>query len=335
MCTKLILAFNKTTFLRLASIKTLAMKKLRYTILFLFISTFNSNAQEETSFTQEEVIYARKHGMALTMVVLKPEKTNGKGIVHVMSGSWYSRYSFIKKGINKSKPFLESGYTVFLTMHRSNPKFDILDGVTDIQNAVQHIRFNAKKLNIDPNNIGITGSSSGGHLSLAVSTADDLKNPKSKNLVRRVSSKVQAAAVFYPPTDFLNWGRPNGYMNHLQHSNALAKSGILGALKFKIYDPEINAYRSVMDSIKLRKIAASVSPAQLVTIDDAPTYIIHGDSDRKVPLQQSQRIKKEFDRIGIPSVLKIKAGADHGWENMNTDRLEFVKWFDKHLNVTR
>jgi acetyl esterase/lipase len=311
------------------------MKKLFYIILLLFISTFISNAQENTSFSQEEVIYARKHGMALTMVVLKPEKTNGKAIVSVMSGAWYSRYSFIEKGIDKSAPFLKNGYTVFLTLHRSNPKFDILDGVTDIQNAVQYIRFNAEKLKIDPNNIGITGRSSGGHLSLVVSTADDLKDSKSKKPIKRVSSKVQAVAVFSPPTDFLNWGRPNGYMNHIQHANILAKSGILGALKFKIYDSEINAYRPIMDSIKLRIIAKSVSPAQLVTKDDAPTYIIHGDSDPKVPLQQSQHIKKEFDRIGIPSILKIKAGVGHSWDDMNIDRLEFVKWFDKYLKVAR
>jgi len=311
------------------------MKNLFCSLLLFSLSIFHSIAQEKASYTQEEVIYARKHGTALTMVILKPAKTNRKAIVHVMSGSWYSRYSFIEKGINKSKPFLESGYTVFLTLHRSNPKFDISDGVSDIQNAVQHIRFNAKKYSIDPNYIGITGSSSGGHISLTVSTADDIKNSKSENPVRRVSSKVQAVAVFYPPTDFLNWGSQNGYMNHLQHEKILARSGILGALKFKMYDPKINAYRPVMDSIKLRKITTSVSPAQLVTKDDAPTYIIHGDSDRKVPLQQSQRIKKEFDRIGIPSILKIKAGADHGWENMNIDRLEFVKWFDTYLIITR
>jgi len=71
----------------------------------------------------------------------------------------------------------------------------------------------------------------------------------------------------------------------------------------------------------------------LVTLDDAPTYIIHGDSDRKVPLQQSQLLQKKFDNIGVPLTLKIKLGADHGWENMNTDRLEFVKWFDKYLKV--
>ncbi len=206
-----------------------------FCFLFLFLfSTFISNAQEKASFTQEEVIYARKHGMALTMVVLKPEKSNGKGIVNVMSGSWYSRYAFIEKGITRSKPFLESGYTIFLTLHRSNPRFDIAEGATDVKHAVQHIRYNAKKFDIDPDNIGITGSSSGGHLSLLVSTANDLKSSESKNPVRRVSSKVQAVAVFYPPTDFFKlgttkwisklftiycWTRKKSYFRRIEISN--------------------------------------------------------------------------------------------------------------------
>lgn len=307
------------------------MNKLFY-ILFLFsVSTFNSNAQEKTSFTQEEVIYARKDGMALTMVILKPEKTNGKGIVNVMSGGWYSNNSFIAKEINESKPFLESGYTVFLTMHSSNPRYDIAEAASDIKHAVQYIRFNAKKFDIDPDNIGISGSSSGGHLSLVASTSNDLKNSNSENPVRRVSSKVQAVAVFYPPTDFLNWGRPNEYMNYLQSAPFLVKRHVLGALKFQVFDTINNVYKPIKDSIAIRKISISVSPAQLVTLDDAPTYIIHGDSDHTVPLQQSQLLKKKFDSIGVPLILKIKPGADHGWENMNIDRKEFVKWFDKYL----
>lgn len=301
-------------------------------MLFLFVFTpFNSNAQEKVSFTQEEVIYARKHGMALTMVVLKPEKTNGKAIINIISGSWYSNYSKIPKGIKNSKPFLDNGYTVFLTMHGSNPRFDLTEAASDIKHAVQYVRFNAKKFTIDPDYIGITGSSSGGHLSLATSTSDDLKNLKSENPVRRVSSKVQAVAVFYPPTDFLNWGQPNGYINYLQHAPELAKGYVLGAFKFQRFDKTDNVYKPIKDSIAVRKIALSVSPAQLVTLDDAPTYIIHGDSDRIVPLQQSQLLKKKFDSIGVPLTLKIKPGADHGWENMNKDRQEFVKWFDKYL----
>jgi len=309
------------------------MKKLFY---FLFLVSFSTNyttAQEQDSFTQDEVIYARKDGMALTMLVLTPKKTNGKGIISVISRAWFSKFSFIPNGINKAKPFLESGYTVFLTIHSSNPRYDIAEAANDIKHAVQFIRFNAEKYKIDPDNIGITGSSSGGNLSLIIGTSNDIKNVESNFPVRRVSSKVQAVAVFFPLTDLLNWGGSNRYMNYLQHSSALAKKHILGALKFQEYDSINDIYTPIKDSLALRKIAISVSPAQLVTLDDAPTYIIHGDKDHVVPLQQSRLIQKKFDSIGVPLTFIIKPGADHGWKNMNEDRKEFVKWFDKYLKV--
>ena len=48
------------------------------------------------------------------------------------------------------------------------------------------------------------------------------------------------------------------------------------------------------------KLAISLSPAQLVTADDAPTLIIQGDKDRLVPVQQSERMKEEMGKKQIP-----------------------------------
>ena len=309
------------------------MKNLFYLLFVFTFSVFNTNAQDKTTIDQEEVIYGRKHGMALTMVVLKPKKPIGIGIVSVISGNWFSNHSSLRRNIDRSTPFLNNGYTVFLVMHGSNPRFDIAEAATDVKWAVQHIRFNAEKYKIDPNHIGITGGSSGGNLSLIVSNSDDIKDTDSKIPERRVSSKVQAVAVFYPPTDFLNWGGPNRYMNYLQYSPILSQYRILGALKFQTYDSKSAIYKPIKDSIALRNKSISVSPAQLVTLDDAPTFIIHGDKDITVPLQQSKILQKSYDSIGVPLKLIVKPGASHGWPNMNEDRKEFVKWFDKFLKT--
>ncbi|MBK9569212.1 MAG: alpha/beta hydrolase fold domain-containing protein [Chitinophagaceae bacterium] len=64
---------------------------------------------------------------------------------------------------------------------------------------MRYIRYNAGKFGIDPDHIGITGGSAGGHLSLAVATADDKMNPTAPDPVDRVSSRVQAIAVLFPP----------------------------------------------------------------------------------------------------------------------------------------
>jgi acetyl esterase/lipase len=306
------------------------MQKFNFIILIALSLSTSIYSQENETFTQEEVIYGRKYGMALTMVVLKPEKPNGKGIISVVSGSWYSGYNQIKSwALDSGKPFIDNGYTVFLTMHGSNPRFDISDAVSDLKRAVQFVRYSADDFNVDPKNIGITGASSGGHLSLVVGTSDDIKNVESEDPVERVSSKVQAVAVFYPPTDFLNWGQPNAYMNYIEHGNLLGPS--LGAFKFNEYNETTFIYEAINDPVKLKEVSKSVSPAHLITNDDAPTYIIHGDKDATVPLQQSTILQEKFDDVKLPFELIIVQGADHGWKKMNEDRLKFVKWFDKYL----
>ena len=73
--------------------------------------------------------------------------------------------------------------------------------------AVRFIRYHARDYGIDPDRIGIYGASAGGHLSLMQGTAGDVGDPKAKDAVDRVSSRVQAVACFFPPTDFLNYGK--------------------------------------------------------------------------------------------------------------------------------
>lgn len=61
---------------------------------------------------------------------------------------------------------------------------------------------------MDPNKFGITGGSAGGHLSLSMGTQGGPGKPDSKDPVERESSAVQAVGCLFPPTDFLNYGKP-------------------------------------------------------------------------------------------------------------------------------
>jgi acetyl esterase/lipase len=153
------------------------------------------------------VIYDRKFGTTLTMDVFQPTNANGVGIIFLVSGGWLSSYdtpNMVTVNPDSIKLFLDHGYTVFAVVHGSQPKFIIPEIVEDLQRAVRFIRHNAGTYGVDPNRLGITGSSSGGHLGLMVATHGDAGNPKAPDPVDRESSAVQAAAVFFPPTDFLN-----------------------------------------------------------------------------------------------------------------------------------
>ena len=114
---------------------------------------------------QQDVIYGRKFGTALTMDVFKPkENSNHASVVLVMSGGWVSSKDQIQPIFVLD--LVKRGYTVFAVVHGSQPKFTIPECVADLHRAVRYIRTNAEHFEIDPNRIGISGASAGGHLSL-------------------------------------------------------------------------------------------------------------------------------------------------------------------------
>jgi len=178
-------------------------------ILLLLVSIYSiaGTAQDSLKYTKTELIYGRKDGMALTMVMHAPrQQANGKAIIYVLSGNWVSSERMLEAFPKASALYIEAGYTVFGVMVGCQPRYAIPDEIIDLKRAVRFVRYNAKQYGIDPDHIGITGSSSGGHLSLMIATADDVADARSFDPVDKVSARVQAAAVFYPPTDFLNYG---------------------------------------------------------------------------------------------------------------------------------
>lgn len=301
-------------------------------LLLLFIAHF-SFAQDSVSFTRQEIIYGRKDGLAMTMLVLQPLKSNQRGVVSLMSGNWVSGFRNVDRSINYAQVYLKRGYTVFLVAHGSQPRYNIEDAAGDVKRAVQFIRYNAKQYGISPDHIGITGSSSGGHLSLLIGLANMPGNPKAKDSVEQVSAKVQAVACFFPPTDFSNWGGMK--INPVNQRGLLQLMGVLGAFQFTRYDSVRRVYAEITDSTRMMQIAKILSPAQFVSKDDPPVFVWHGDADRVVPLQQSQVLKEKMDAAGVPMVLKIKPKADHGWPNMQVEQEDFADWFDKYLKPVK
>lgn len=282
-------------------------------------------ADEPPAFTRkEDVIYGRKFGTALTMDVITPAKPNGKGVIWVISGGWFSDHA----GINPDfvKPLLERGYTVFAVVHGSQPKFTIPEIVDDMHRSVRFIRYHAKEYGVDPDKLGVTGGSAGGHLSLMLGTGGRPGNPEAKDPVDKESSKVQAVACFFPPTDFLNYGKPG--------VEALGR-GVLDDFKppfdFKEQDKKTKVFVKVTDEAKFLEIGKSICPANLVTPDDAPSLIFHGDADKLVPIQQAEEIVEKLKAAGVPAKLVVKPGAAHGWKDMGKDLVPFADWFDEHL----
>src|SRR5689334_3930702 len=183
------------------------MKTMRATFAFLFLIFFSLSSRAENTSTvkrTEDVIYGHKNGMALTLDVLQPAKANGAAVFFMVSGGFVSSRESISPPFYQ--PLLERGYTVFAVVHGSQPRFIIPEIEQDIHRAVRFVRHNAAKYGVDPDHLGITGGSAGGHLSLTMGTQGAPGDPQAKDSVDRESSAVQCVACFFPPTDFLNWG---------------------------------------------------------------------------------------------------------------------------------
>jgi acetyl esterase/lipase len=277
----------------------------------------------------EDVVYGRKHGVALTMDVFTPKaNANGVGLIWVVSGGWFSSHAAIPGKLEGSyiEEFLKRGYTVFAVVHGSQPKFTIPEILEDMNRAVRFIRSNAAKYKIDPDRIGITGASAGGHLSLMQGLAGDKGNPKATDPIDRVSSRVQAVACFFPPTDFLNYGK--------EGEDALGRGTLRGfpaPFDFHEWNDEKKVFVPIVDESKKVAIGRRISPINHVSADDPPTLIIHGDKDLLVPIQQAELIVAKLKEVGVPAELVVKKDASHGWPNLNKDVSTIADWFDKYL----
>ena len=281
--------------------------------LLLAASAVSLSAQDKAFTRIEDVIYARKFGTALTMDVFQPASPNGYGIIWCVSGGFFSSKEAINP--NAYKPLLDRGYTVFAVVHGSQPKYIISEIELDMFRAVRFVRHNAAKYKINPDKIGVTGGSAGGHLSLTLGTQGAKGNPDAKDPVERESSEVQAVACFYPPTDFLNWSKAGddgvGFGPTIRHQAAFGPQS---------FSAESRA-----------KLGKEISPLYFVTSKMAPTLVIHGDSDATVPLYQAKIFEQRCAEVKAPYKLIIKPGADHGWAGMDADLKIFADWFDEYL----
>ena len=148
-------------------------------------------------------------------------------------------------------------------------------------------------------------------------TAGDKGDSAAKDPIDKTSSRVQAVACFFPPTDFLNYGKPG--------ENAVGR-GILKGYKppfdFHEQDPDTKVFRPITDEARILEIARQISPANHVSADDPPTLFIHGDADLLVPISKPAILDKLKQ-----SRSRHRARRQEGW----TTRLaRFAQGHDDH-----
>jgi len=266
--------------------------------LLCFLATLAS-AQTRT----QDVVYMKAGGTAFTMDVFKPAKPNKAAVVFMVSGGWISDHTMLKSFMpDIEKPFADAGFTVFEVVHGAQPRYKVIEIVEQVRTAVRFVHAHAADYGIDTRRVGVSGISSGAHLSLMIGASQD--------------SPVTAVAAISPPTDLADWGKPAFLLiDDPQMAIFIPAGG---------FDPK--GPRNDMVAL-----ARQLSPITYVTPKFPPTLIVHGDDDKVVPLQQAQSMDQALAKAGVVHNLVVISGGGHDEKTFVPGVTKAVQWFNDKL----
>jgi acetyl esterase/lipase len=290
---------------------------LGYTVIAAVWLAAQETRKAETSkpyIQKQDLIFAEIHGTGLLMDIFTPAgKGNGMGIVDVASGAWYSDRGKIRdhERAQMYDIYCGKGYTVFAVRPGSRTKYTGLEMLANVKTGIRYVKIHAAEFGISPDRLGLTGASAGGHLASLAALTPDVGDANAKDPLQKVGTAVKAVAVFFPPTNFLDWNGAIVPLDRFQEFFFGDKAA---------HTPEEIAVR-----------ARELSPALRVKAPAPPFLVIHGDADLTVPLQQSKILIDALKSAGGSGELIIKPGGGHAWPTIHEEVRTMSDWFDKKL----
>ena len=191
-------------------------------------------------------------------------------------------------------PLLNSGFAVITVNHRSSRDAIFPAQIQDLKAAVRFIKANGDKFQIDTSFIGITGYSSGGHLSAMMGTSGSVAQLEGQvGNYTSYSSSVNAVVDWFGPTDFQSMDSCGSEMVHDAPDSP--ESILIGG---PIQDND--------------ERCALANPISYIDSDDPPFLILHGDTDPLVPHCQSEKLFQGLQDAGVSSQFILVPQAGHG-----------------------
>ncbi len=265
--------------------------------------------------TIEAIEYANVDGKPLLLDLRIPD---GPGpypvIVYLHSGAWVS-------GDRTGGPAIRQasrGYAVASIDYRLAPQYVWPAQIEDCKAAVRWLRANAARFKLDPERIGVFGTSAGGHLAAVLGTSGDVPSVEGMQLGNpQYSSRVKTVIDFYGPTDLLKLDD--------QKLPCIPLDGNAS------YMPPSLLMGCPVQQCKEKTMQAS--PMTYVTSDDPPFLIMHGLLDCLVPWQQSVLLHNALEEKGVQSTLILIATGEHGGSAFDDQKYKQMvsDFLDKNL----
>jgi acetyl esterase/lipase len=224
---------------------------------------------------------------------------NGAAIV-VVPGGGYAGLASAHEGVAIAQEFNKIGVTAFVLKYRL-PSDDIMTDrsigpLQDAQTAIQMVRKRAAEWGIDPNKIGIIGFSAGGHLASTAGTHFDKPVIENKE---NISLRPDFMMLIYPVITF-------GEFAHVgSRENLIGKTP--SAAQLELYSNE-----------------------KQVTTNTPPTFLVHAQDDKTVPVQNSLMFYDALLKNNVKAEMHLFQEGGHGFGMNNPKNKD--KWFDWAAN---
>lgn len=233
----------------------------------------------------------------LTLYLPPKEKATGDAII-ICPGGGYWVLAASHEGSDVAEKFNEAGIAAFVLKYRipntATMKDKSIGPLQDAQRAIQLVRQNAEKWNVDPDRVGIMGFSAGGHLASTASTHFQqayIDNPGNTSL------RPDFSILGYPVISFID---------------SIGHMGSRDQLIGKEPDPERVTY---------------FSNELMVDADTPPAFLVHARDDATVKVENSLLYADALRSHGTPVEVFLYDQGGHGF-GMNNPTSE-EKWMDR------
>jgi acetyl esterase/lipase len=264
------------------------------------------------------VVYAKVRGTELKLNAFLPDNADAPvaAVVEIHGGWWFGGEAVSQiEGVGGWQVFMRQGLAIFSIEYRLGKAGGFPQNIRDCRNAIRFIRQNAKRFNIDPKRIDVTGGSAGGHLSLMVAMVpEDFPDGGPTPGLEGVSARVSESFSYIPPTDFVRfWDQgPEDVI-----TNSDGKISFRGPDDKIPYDSRprlrILFHGVTPDTDKRKAFYTRMCPIGHVRQEVPPLLICDGEKDPIVPGLHGKELYKKLKAVGADATYWMTLNGGHSF----------------------